>query len=417
MVDTEANESLTGQSYSGREDILPEPKPRCGPDSMQRYHGEHYYGIPPIKHSHYKWKTSAAFLCNGIGGGSQVLAAIMDLFGREEDRALVRVGRYMALAGGSISPALLIAALHKKQRWYNMLRMFKRTSPMSIGIWAITPFSICSGFTAVGQLLEDLGYQKSGRRMSSAFSLPAALLGGIVTSYMGTELEETCMPVWASAHPYMAPLYAAAGASNAAAVLQIAATANNTSTETRRRLNYYAIAAETAELALCTMIEGRWRKLPENRFYRRSSFAPWFRYGVIGLGSLAPLAIKLLPAGGNGQSSQRSMLAAAAKLAGGAILQTVMVYAGKESGQHAQEYFEHTRPETLATGKSQRNALIRAGFSSRPAAPATAAGRIVKRRPVRRGGISSMLGMGFLAAGAALLISAAGAKQRPNSGD
>ena len=412
MADSRAaHELLTGRGPSGRGDILPEPTGRCGPEGIGHYHGEHYYGIPPLKHSHYKWKTSAAFLCNGIGGGSQVLATIMDLFGREEDRYLIRMGRYMALAGGSISPALLIGALHKKQRWYNMLRMFKKTSPMSVGIWAITPFSICSGFTAVGQLLEDLGYEKSGRRMSSAFSLPAVILGGMVTSYMGTELEETCMPLWASAHPYMAPLYAATGATNAAAALQIAAATDNTSTETRRRLNNYAIAAETVELALCAVIERRWRSLPENRFYIRSSYASLFRYGVMGLGSLAPLALKALPFDSNGLSRQRSLLAAAAKLAGGAILQTVMVYAGRESGRHAQEYFEHTQPEALSSGEPQRPVYIPEGGSPVPLATKHRSRRR-PARPTRRRRLSSALGMGLLTAGAALLISVAGAKSR-----
>ena len=44
----------------------------------------------------------------------------------------------MSLAGVSISPVLLISDLGRPERFLNMLRMFKVTSPMSVGSWILS---------------------------------------------------------------------------------------------------------------------------------------------------------------------------------------------------------------------------------------------------------------------------------------
>jgi formate-dependent nitrite reductase membrane component NrfD len=351
------------------------------------YGGETYYDIPPIKHSHYKWRTCAAFFLNSVAGGSQIISTLVDHFGGEKDRTLVRAGRYIALAGGLSSTAVLISALHTPQRWYNMLRLFKSTSPMSIGIWSITPFVELSGLTAIGQIAEDLGKKKAGGVMGCAFGIPAALLGAIVTTYMGTELEETNMPLWASAYPLMAPLYGAAALSASAAALSITAAVTDTPDAMKNSLNRIALASGAAEMALSGTIESRWRRLRQAASFARASYAPLYRIGYMGAGLLMPLILRGFDgAGRNGRN--RNILASFATLAGNMILQYVMVYGGKESGLHARDYFEYTRPKALE-GRTVSSPLPR----RKKQIPAK------RTRP-----LSAMIGLSLLALGTAAIV-------------
>ena len=88
-----------------------------------------YYGIPPLKESPYHWKTALSFLAEALGGGPQVIAALISLAGNSEDRSLGTGRRYLALAGSFAAPALLISELHTPRRWLHMLRIFRPTSP------------------------------------------------------------------------------------------------------------------------------------------------------------------------------------------------------------------------------------------------------------------------------------------------
>src|SRR5579883_2354428 len=160
-----------------------------------------YYGRPAVKASHYRWLIASYLFTGGLAGASQVLAAVADLFGRERDRPVVSAGRYVALAGAALSPVFLIADLHTPQRWYNMLRIFRRTSPMSIGSWTLAVFGTFSGLAAAAQVLEDLfGWRPLGRVLARVFGLPAAAAGVIMSYYTGILLSATSTPLWTAAY-------------------------------------------------------------------------------------------------------------------------------------------------------------------------------------------------------------------------
>src|SRR5690349_24791475 len=98
------------------------------------YGGESYYGRPAIKASPYGWKVALYTFLGGLAGAAQVIATLTYLAGWRKNVPLIKAGRVIAVLNGTvIGPALLIADLHTPQRWYNMLRIFRRTSPMSIG--------------------------------------------------------------------------------------------------------------------------------------------------------------------------------------------------------------------------------------------------------------------------------------------
>src|SRR5581483_12442973 len=96
--------------YGRREESWAERPPgetRRGERERQPYAGPTYYELPAIKASHYRWLVVSYLFVGGLAGAAQLIATLADLAGRRRDRALVRGGRYLALAGALLSPALL----------------------------------------------------------------------------------------------------------------------------------------------------------------------------------------------------------------------------------------------------------------------------------------------------------------------
>jgi protein NrfD len=310
------------------------------------YSGITYYDIAPLKPTAYKWKTAAAFFSNNIAGGSQVLALIIEQMGGPPNRCLVRTGRYLAAGGGIVGTALLISELHTRQRWFNMLRLYKRTSPMSIGIWCIAPFVAGSTLAALGEAARARGHGKSAPLAAKVFGMPAAVLGTMVMTYLGTELEATNVPLWAVAHPWLAPFYAASGISGAAAALQIQAETSAAPLTQRSMLNRIALISGIVETTLAMRIAQRWHAAPAAGFFRGSVYNGLFCLGVIGMGSIVPLMINAVQEAGGRRNvidPRLRLIGPALKLAGGLLRDLVMIYAGKQSTNQPRDYFQYAQ--------------------------------------------------------------------------
>ena len=82
-----------------------------------------------------------------------------------------RVARKVALGALVPSPPLLIIDLGRPERFYNMLRIFKPRSPMSMGAWALTAFGSLGArrrsaptCSAAARAAQALGARHRGRR-------------------------------------------------------------------------------------------------------------------------------------------------------------------------------------------------------------------------------------------------------------
>jgi formate-dependent nitrite reductase membrane component NrfD len=324
-------------------DISPEPKAGAGAEDWERlkpYRGESYYGLPAVKHSYYGWEVVAYFMVGGLASAAQFLATAISLFGRREDRAVVRAGRYIALAGALASPGLLIADLHTPQRWYNMLRIFRRTSAMSIGSWALTTFGLASGVTAAGQMAHDLFGWRIGEWVARIASLPAALAGGVVSIYTGTLLASTSNPLWSSAFPFLSSLFASSAASTAAAALTLSAP----SPLARRRLTWFAWISGMVELVFALLVERKLRDRGMASELHREPAKPAWQAGVIGMGIAAPLALHTVELLSHGKSRRVAGIAALLTLAGGFLLRAVFIFSGNAAVRKPQHYFRVTQP-------------------------------------------------------------------------
>jgi formate-dependent nitrite reductase membrane component NrfD len=169
---------------------------------------EDYYGRPIIKPPVWEEREIAGYLfLGGLAGASSILAAGADLTGRP---TLARGSRLMACGAVGVSLLALIKDLGRPERFLNMLRVFKPTSPMSVGVWILAAYSPL----AAGAAASDF----SGRmpRAGRAAGLGAAGLGSAVATYTAALISNTAVPAWHEGRGELPFLFAGSAASAAA---------------------------------------------------------------------------------------------------------------------------------------------------------------------------------------------------------
>jgi protein NrfD len=188
-----------------------------------------FFTAPP----QFGWFIILYFFIGGIAGGALMLAGLLRLFGRSEDRPYVRIASLLALAGAVISGVLLIADLSSPLRFWHMviqnhtgLPMFKWWSPMSVGVWILLAFS----FFALVATLESFVDDGRPRLRALAFiarppfvalGAAAGIASGLgLAGYTGVLLAVTNRPIWAdSSWLGMVFLFSAVSTSMAAVLL------------------------------------------------------------------------------------------------------------------------------------------------------------------------------------------------------
>jgi protein NrfD len=182
-----------------------------------------YYGLPSVKPSQWDGLVSGYIFVAGVGGSVQIIASAADLIGDRALAPIVRNGRCIVLGAMVLGGPLLILDLHTPQRWYNVLRIFRKTSPMSIGTWVLISFGTLSAALAAAQFASDHGHSP-GRAMQTAIKLlevPAVLAGMAMSTYTGALLSATSTPLWAAAPRRIAALFGASAMASGAATLTI----------------------------------------------------------------------------------------------------------------------------------------------------------------------------------------------------
>src|SRR5919112_9087 len=131
----QASVTQQGGSPDGRGEV------RMAPEEEVRS----YYGRAVLKEPVWSWEIPWYFFAGGLAGASSNLALVARLTGND---TLARRARIAAVGGAAVSPVLLIMDLGKPERFYNMLRVFKPTSPMSVGTWVLSAFGSTTGLAA-----------------------------------------------------------------------------------------------------------------------------------------------------------------------------------------------------------------------------------------------------------------------------
>jgi formate-dependent nitrite reductase membrane component NrfD len=178
-------------------------------------HGEldSYYGRPILKEPVWKPEIPCYFFTGGLAGASSVLSLAARAAGNER---LARTSLWIGLGAEVVSPALLVSDLGRPERFLNMLRVFKVTSPMSVGSWILAGSGASTTAEAACELLGIFP------RLKLVPATVSALLGAPLATYTATLVSDTAIPVWQEARrelPFVFAASAAASAGAAAAML------------------------------------------------------------------------------------------------------------------------------------------------------------------------------------------------------
>ncbi len=160
------------------------------------YQGESYYRQPAIKAAHWDWTVSGYIFLAGMAGAAQVLATIAHRRDPARFEKLRRNARFLGTAGAAAGAGLLIADLKTPQRFYNMLRIFRPTSPMSFGSYILGAFGAFSG---IGTLAELFPRARWLPRAGDLAQVGAAATGAGAATYTAALLSATSNPYWAAA--------------------------------------------------------------------------------------------------------------------------------------------------------------------------------------------------------------------------
>ena len=269
-----------------------------------------YYGRPILKEPVWKPEVPWYFFSGGLAGGSSSLALGARLVGNER---LARTAQLVALAAMSANPVLLIKDLGRPERFYNMLRVFKVTSPMSVGSWLLAVQGTATGIAGFCRLLGIF------RPLRSVAETVAGVSGLGVSTYTGALVADTAIPVWHEARRELPFVFAGGAAASGGAAATIVTPPADAGPA--RRLALFGAAIELAATKLMEKRLGPFLAEP----YRQGESG---RYARLAKG-LTAAGATVLALGGRRR---------AGAVAGGALL--------------------------LAGGAFQRWAVFRAGFAS-----------------------------------------------------
>jgi formate-dependent nitrite reductase membrane component NrfD len=146
---------------------------------------------------------------------------------------LVRRSRLLGAIGLSIGTSLLIYDLGRPERFMNMLRVFRPTSPMNVGSWLLGATGSLAGLSLV-----------STNRTADIAGIGAGLLGIPLSGYTGVLIANTAIPVWREASRGFPILFVASGMASAGALFHLMELAERDESIARR----FAIAGQAAEL-------------------------------------------------------------------------------------------------------------------------------------------------------------------------
>lgn len=288
-----------------------------------------YYGHPVIKKSVWTWDIPFYYYVGGVAGGAAVLGAAATLIGRDEFPDLIPRSRWAGTAGSVISGALLIHDLGRPERFVYMLRVFRPSSPMNMGTWILTGFSLLCGFAAITS-----GGPGPVRAIGDAAAIGAGLFGLVLSGYTGVLVSNTVIPVWQRPHRTLPLLFLASAAASASSLLEFLPW--NSSEE--RAITIYGALGKLADLGCCQLAEQQIQGVPEAVAPLREGLSG-FLWNAGKVLSAASLVLSIAP----GSSRTKLRWTAALGTVGALCLRFGVHYAGQRSAGNPKATFHQQR--------------------------------------------------------------------------
>ncbi len=290
-----------------------------------------YYGRPVLKEPVWIWAVPVYFYVGGTAGAAAVLGAAAQALGGRELQGLVRSCRWVAALGGAAGSALLVYDLGRPERFLNMLRVFRPTSPMSVGSWVLAG---AASTTMGSALLADRGGFLG--RLGDAAAYAAALLGMPLAGYTAVLLGNTAVPVWRAARRSLPHLFIGTSVSGLAALFGLLPV--ELAPRERKIVERFGIAGKVVDLAAMAAVEREANEVePVGRPLREG--LPGALWNAARAMTAASLALSLLPGRSRGKRIAGGLLGTAGALA----LRLAVFHAGRASSRDPRATFRQQR--------------------------------------------------------------------------
>lgn len=286
-----------------------------------------YYGRPILKAP--TWKADIPFylFAGGLAGASAVLAEGAALQGLP---ALERAARLTAATAVTAGTGALVHDLGRPERFLNMLRVIRPTSPMSVGSYILAPFSGAAAVAAASEL--------TGRfpRLGRLAGVGAGVLGPPLATYTAALIADTAVPAWHEAHREL-PFVFAGSSAMAAGGAALLLTPRSQNAPARRML----VAGTALELVAGEVMERGLGIVADP--YRTGPSGRLMTMAKAGAAAAAVLSL------GAGRSRPAAILAGAAAVSASALTRFGIFEAGRASTQD---------PKYVVTPQRQRLAEV-----------------------------------------------------------
>ena len=280
-----------------------------------------YYNQPLLKAPVWKWTVPLYYFVGGAAGASLAMGAAAQLDRSGDLHGLMRRCHSVGVVGIALSGAMLIDDLGRPSRFHHMLRVFRPTSPMNMGVWII---SLCAP-TAMGAALWA---NRAGFRgfIGNSSSLVAGLGGVALATYTGVLVANTAVPVWQESRHLLPILFGASAMASAGCILDLTC-----DDPKARRITYtFGTIGRLAELSASFALERRLeRHQPQiaQPFKKGGSAKIWKTAACL---TAASLAVSLLP----GKSRKKHVTASILGALGSLTLRYAIHRAGVASTGH-----------------------------------------------------------------------------------
>ncbi len=302
---------------------LPEPQP--GDPT--------YYDRPLLNEPVWEWSIPTYYYVGGLAGAALVLAAAVQLKRSRKLERLIKRCHWIGFIGCAISGALLTYDLGRPSRFFNMLRVFRPTSPMNIGTWILCGAGATSMTTVVfrgrrgmfGSIGECTGYA-------------SGILGMALATYTGVLVSNTAVPVWQESRRVLPVLFAASAMTSVGSAFELFLE----SEPERRITKAFGSIGQLAEIAAAMVTEKQVSVIPRvgRPLKRGLSGAMWKTAAIL---TATSFVIGLLPNRSRGKRIGAGVLGTLGSL----LMRFAVERAGAASARDARASFHQQRAETF----------------------------------------------------------------------
>ncbi|HKT60777.1 MAG TPA: NrfD/PsrC family molybdoenzyme membrane anchor subunit [Gemmatimonadales bacterium] len=168
-----------------------------GPDATRSATVPGYAGRPTTKAPNWHGPVTLDLLFNSLSTGLFLVTALGELVAPASFRPLAPVAYPIALLFLVADLACLVVDLGDWSRFHHMLRVWKPSSPMSLGSWALTAYSVPLTLLVLLDLLHAGGGGAEGLRL--VLLVLGLVLAVAVAAYKGVLFSTTAQRGWGDA--------------------------------------------------------------------------------------------------------------------------------------------------------------------------------------------------------------------------